>query len=453
MDKTLLARLAEERKALADKAQALLTAAAAEKRELTQAEATEFDAIHDDIDRRLEPAIARLLRAEKLAQRNAEILPLIAANEDIKDRDTRKRFSADPAERREQERKALHALLRFGPDALAPEERGLFGQHSVGPAEVRALFEKGLSLGSEDAAMQGVIQRALAAGTGNVGGYTVPTTLVPELLQVMTDSSGLLQVCRQLPTTSGNKMDWPTFDDTSERGELVAEAAAHTADSSTPFGQQTMDAYVLGSKLVRVSLQLLQDSSLDVESTVTSALAGRLGRGINYYATLGTGSSQPNGIVTASTLAVTGASGQTTSITWDDLVDVQGEAGQRHALAAGAGWMVNWKGRSILKKMKNADGTPLWQSGNVARKEPDTLDGYPVYYNNDIAVPAAGAKSLLFGNYKAFTVRLVRDITLVRFSETYMANLQVGFLAFIRFDSELMDAGDGSVVHYKQAAS
>jgi HK97 family phage major capsid protein len=66
---------------------------------------------------------------------------------------------------------------------------------------------------------------------------------------------------------------------------------------------------------------------------------------------------------------------------------------------------------------------------------------------------AADAKSVLFGDFSKFVIRDVRGFTLVRLDERYADYHQVGFLAFLRTDSDLLDAGTHPIKHYVNSSS
>ena len=69
------------------------------------------------------------------------------------------------------------------------------------------------------------------------------------------------------------------------------------------------------------------------------------------------------------------------------------------------------------------------------------------------AAMAANAKSMLFGNYKKFIIRDVMDTTLFRMTDSaYTLRGQVGFVAFRRSGSNLIDAG-AAVRYYQNSAS
>lgn len=82
---------------------------------------------------------------------------------------------------------------------------------------------------------------------------------------------------------------------------------------------------------------------------------------------------------------------------------------------------------------------------------PCSILGFPVYLNNDMASPAANAKTLLFGDFSAYAVRDVVApglMSMFRFTDsTYTKLGQVGFLAWARMGGNLLDP---SAVRYYQ---
>ena len=117
-------------------------------------------------------------------------------------------------------------------------------------------------------------------------------------------------------------MTMPTSDGTTEEGEILGEnTAAAAADPS--FGVVNLGVHKYSSKTVAVPIELLQDSNADIEAFVNNRLITRLGRITNKHFTVGTGSSQPSGVLTGATLGVTGAKAQVDSVTYDDLVELE----------------------------------------------------------------------------------------------------------------------------------
>jgi HK97 family phage major capsid protein len=79
---------------------------------------------------------------------------------------------------------------------------------------------------------------------------------------------------------------------------------------------------------------------------------------------------------------------------------------------------------------------------------PDTLYDFPYTINQDMAAMTTGLKPILFGALKKFKVRKVKGFTLLRLVERYADYHQVGFLAFTRMDSNMLDSGAQDPLKY-----
>lgn len=292
--------------------------------------------------------------------------------------------------------------------------------------------------------------RAMNLGTPSAGGYTVPQGFYDKLTEAMKFYGGIRQSrATIMKTATGNALPMPTSNDVGNIGELVTENSPVSA-ADIVFGQAILNAYKFSSKTVLISLELLQDSAFDLESFIARKLGERLGRSANQYFTNGTGVNQPQGIVTASSLGKAGLAGQTTSIIYDDLIDMEHSIDP--AYRNGAQFMFHDSTLKALKKLKDGYGRPLWMAG-LAVAEPDTIGAYPYVINNDMPVMAANAKSMIFGDLSTFMVRDVMDVTLFRIAEKYIENGQVGFIAFSRNDSRQLDAGMHPITYYANSAT
>src|SRR3990167_10031464 len=85
------------------------------------------------------------------------------------------------------------------------------------------------------------------------------------------------------------------------------------------MGQKVLKSYLYSSKIVKVSLQLLQDASFDFEGFLSRKLGMRIGRIQNQHFTTGTGVNQPQGAVTAATVGRQGATGFSTTVDFNEL--------------------------------------------------------------------------------------------------------------------------------------
>lgn len=297
------------------------------------------------------------------------------------------------------------------------------------------------------------VRNTMSTTTDSEGGYTVPTTVATAILDALKAYGGMRAVADVIRTASGEAMDFPTSDGTSEEGELVGENAAAT-DADVSFGVKSLAVYKYSSKVVTVPWELLQDSSADIEGFVRGRLQSRLGRITNKHFTVGTGSGQPNGLITAAAVGKTGAVSATPAITYDDLVDLEHSVDPAYRL--NASWMMHDDMLKLIRKVKDNEGRPIfvpgYEQGNPGGA-PDRLLNRNITINQAMASPAAAAVSLAFGNFSYYKIRDVMAVTLFRFTDSaYTKKGQVGFLAWMRSGGNLVDVG-GAVKTFKHGAA
>jgi HK97 family phage major capsid protein len=378
----------------------------------------------DTLDSKLETINAQIKRLEKidaeektLAATTTPVLPTTGTPSAEQTKEHEAKVSA-----------AFGAYLRFGVDGLSAEQKQI----------MRARFQ------------QGDIRAAQTVTTSG-GGYLVPQGFSGQLEEALKSFGGMLEAAEIVNTESGNPLPWPTVNDTGNVGELLGiNTAAASQDFS--FGQVNLNAYKYSSKIVLVPIELLQDSAFDLNAFVARKLAERIGRIWNTHFTVGTGSGQPNGVVTAATSGKVGTTGQTTSVIYDDLVDLFHSVDPAHRASKGCRFMLNDASLKVIKKIKDSQGRPLWQAG-LAGGTPDMILDKPYTINQDVATMAANAKSILFGDFSKYKIRRVMDTTVLRLTERYAEFGQVGFIAFSRADGNLIDAGSHPVTYYANSAT
>lgn len=282
-------------------------------------------------------------------------------------------------------------------------------------------------------------------GTDNLGGYAVPDDMMRQIDRALLAFGGVRQNATVISSAMGGDLPIPTVNDTTNTGELLAEDT-ETAEQATAFGQVVMKAYKFSSKEIPVSIELMQDSATDLNVLLGDLMGERIGRIENTYFTTGTGSGQPNGIVTASAAGPTTAGA--TAITWQELVDLEHSVDS--AYRAGAGFMMNDSTLGYLKKLADSQNRPLFLPG-IAAGEPGSLLGYPYTPNNDMAAIATAAKTVLFGQLSKYLIRDVLAIRIVRLDERYAEFFRVAFLGVARGDGNLINAGTNPVKHLLQA--
>lgn len=270
------------------------------------------------------------------------------------------------------------------------------------------------------------------------GGETVPEGFMAEVVRSMAEYGPMWDTnfVRQLPTASGNDLPFPTNNDTANKGALIAENT-QASEQDLTTGNIILGAFKYTSNIVRVSEELLQDSGIALEAFLADALGERLGRIANESLTVGTGSAQPNGIVTASTSGHTAASNS--AITFDEIIDLMHSVDPAYRRHPSCAFMFNDATLKAVRKLKDSDGRYLWNPAIPREDVPATILGQPYLINQDVADIGASARSMIFGRMDKYVVRRVRDFSLRRLVERYADFDQVGFVAFMRWDGDLLD--------------
>lgn len=311
-----------------------------------------------------------------------------------------------------------------------------------------------LALRNDFRAVKRSLNNTLSTLDGTKGGYTFGDTFVGQLETAMLAFGGILNVCDVIRTASGEPMFWPTADDTSNTGEIIGESVSVTgASGSGPdptFSRTQWGSYIFSSKAIRVPFSLLQDSAFDLARVIADMLGERLGRRQATAFTTGNGASGPYGIVTRATTGVTTASA--TAITFDEIIDLEHSIDPSRRNMPGVGFMFHDNILKALKKLKDSQNRYLWMAeANAA--EPANLRGYPYQISQDMSSTiVASATTALFGQLTAYKVRQVADVRFKRLEELYAESDEVAFLAFVRADGNLLDAGDHPVKSLVQHA-
>jgi len=319
----------------------------------------------------------------------------------------------------------------------------------------KQLYAKWLKGGDQALSAQEwqTINNTLSVGTGSQGGFSVQSEVAKTLIDSLKAFGGMRSVSTIIATEMGNPLSFPTSDGTAEVGELIAENTTATAADPT-FGTVALTPYKFSSKIVAVPFELLQDSQIDIEAFVNTRLVTRLGRITNQMYTTGTGTAQPTGVVVGATSGKVGTTGQTVTVIFDDLIDLIHSVDPAYRASPSVGFMMADSSCKVIRKLKDSQNRPVFIPGwdGLGGPIPDNILGYPVTVNQDVAVMAANAKSIVFGDFSKYIIRDVMSATMFRFTDSAYAKLgQVGFLMWMRSGGNLTDTA--AVKYYQNSAT
>ena len=275
-----------------------------------------------------------------------------------------------------------------------------------------------------------MLHNVLSEGVDANGGYLVPTEFEKFIVDTLKEENVMRRLCKVITTDNERKIPVAA---THSTAAWTAENAAYT-ESNPTFAQKTIDAYKL-TDLVKVSIELLDDSAFDLEEYIAREFAYAFGAAEEQAFCVGTGTGQPTGLFTANggTVGVTAASA--TAVTTDEVISLI------YALKApyrkNAKFLMNDATVSALRKLKDSNGQYLWQP-SLQAGQPDRLLGYEIYTSPYAPTLAAGALSIAFGDFQSYWIADRTGRTVQRLNELYSTNGQVGFVATERVDGKII---------------
>lgn len=297
--------------------------------------------------------------------------------------------------------------------------------------------------------------------TGHGAEAIPPGTLLADWELNMLAYGKVRMLASPIRTSTGTPYSLPYVNDTANEVSSRDENDSAGSEVKPTTGKQAWAAYSYTSEVIMITIEIDRDAVYNMESMIRTVLAERIGRGTNRLFTTGTGSGQPEGVVTGSTLGVTTASA--TAITDDEvtrLIHSLDPAYREH----NAAFMLHDNVVMTLRLLKDGNDRPVWESSilsGMALGLPDTLKGYPYHINQhmDSAI-TGGKKTMLFGDFSRYYIRTVvpegapGGVLLMRNDSIYQfSNLAIAFAAVIWEDGKLRKAGTSPMVRLQQHAA
>lgn len=247
-------------------------------------------------------------------------------------------------------------VAAIGPVAPAREDTGL-----------EQAFRAYLMTGQPNADLAELRGPTMAQGSsvGSEGGFLVPPGFLNKIIERMKAFGGIANVCDQLNTTTGNNIEWPTIDDTSNVAEIVPESTAPANQNGLVFGKKELRAYTYqtggpSSAPIKLPRELIQDQAFDLEARLARLLGIRLARARAAHLANGNGVAQPLGLVYGLTGIEPAA--DTAGITYDDLLTFIHSVDPAYRESGRCRWVFNDTSLKTIRQIKDSNGDPLWRS-------------------------------------------------------------------------------------------
>jgi HK97 family phage major capsid protein len=387
--KNYIQHLREQRANTWEQAKALLDTAAAEKRALSAEEQASYDRMNADLD-----GIARQ----------------VAELEEI---ETRQKAAAESMER-----------MLGRPDEPKRRDES---------AALRA-FLKGEAGRSYDIPMELRADQTTTTAAG-----VIPAGFHTQLWEYMIETSSVLQLKPQiLQTTSGETIKLP-------RATAHPAAAAVTEGSAIGASDPTLGSVnstvTKEGWLTQVTTELLDDEKVNLQGYLARQAGRSLGNAVGSAAVTAAIAAASAGVTAGNGIgAVTSFGTQSTEGEGADfLIGLFYSVIAPYRNSPSCGWLMSDPTAAVLRKLKSADGVYAWQPSLVAG-DPDRILGKPVFTDTNVADPAAGAKSVLFGDWSSLVVRIAGGFRFERSDEFAFDADMTTFRALVRHGSVSVDA-------------
>lgn len=290
----------------------------------------------------------------------------------------------------------------------------------------------------------------LRAGEQNItmgnNGAIIPTTIANRIIKKVVDICPILAGAVRYNVKGTLKIPvWGNANTThnikvayqQEFTEITADAGKFTSVDLTGF---------LAGALVLIGKSVENNGSFSVVNFIINQMAEEIAIFIEKELLTGTGTNAAEGALnTTNTLEAASA----TDITADELIELQSKVKQVYQ--ANACWTMNSATFTTLKKLKDREGRYLLQN-DVSSGFPYRLLGKPVYISDNMPVAAAGAKTILYGDYAGLSVNFRENIQINVLREKYETMHAIGVCAWFEFDSRITDSQKLAVLVQKAGA-
>lgn len=431
--KTKIIEERQKRAQLIADARALLDKADAEKRDLTQEEQNNWDALMKQADQ----VKATIDREERM---------LLHGEADLNQPSTAP-TRPEPEGRGGRERVEFRSRGMSGLNQEtwrdAPEWRRLL--RTTAPEYTAGFrgFLRGQPINPE--------MRALQADLDTQGGYLLaPLQVVDRLIQVVDDMVFIRRLASVFAVPNADTLGAPSLDADPADADWTSELATGSEDTAMSFGRRELNPHPLAKRL-KISRKLLMKVP-NSENMAVTRLGYKFGITQEKAYMTGNGSGQPLGVFTVSSSGISTSrdvsSGNTaTSIGFDGLISA------KYALKGQywnkAQWIFHRDAMAQIAKLKDSQGQYLWRE-SVRVGEPDRILGLPV--NTSEYTPNTFTTGLYVGILGDFSNYWIADSMAMEFQrlvELYAETNQVGLIG--RLDSDGMPVLEEAFVRVKLA--
>lgn len=277
----------------------------------------------------------------------------------------------------------------------------------------------------------------LRAGEQNVSmtnnGAIIPVSIANRIIKAVKDLCPILQ--RATVYRAKGTLRVPVWGKANTTHDIAVGYQTEFTDITADAGAFTsveLGSYLAGA-LTLIGRSVENNGAFSVTDFIVQQMAEEIAAWLEGQLLSGTGTSQAQGALnTTNVLTAAGA----TAITGDELIGLQ--ASVKQVYQASACWTMHPTTFTAIKKLKDANNRYLLQD-DITGEIPFRLLGKPVFLSDNMPEMAAGAKTVLYGDYSGLSVNLREDISIEVLREKYATQHAIGVVSWFEFDSRVTD--------------
>lgn len=299
----------------------------------------------------------------------------------------------------------------------------------IPPKEVPTLAKPMYAKAYDGFMKHGTTCNTLREGSDGEGGYLVPDEFEHRVVQAMAEKN----VLRKLGTVMQTErtMTFPI-------GKGVGFAEWIPEEGEIPIVAAEFDEVKLGAHKVatsiRVSDELLEDSTFDLEGFIIDHFAQRIGDAKEEAFLHGDGIAKPLGLIYQLDREV--ITENVGKISTDDLLELKHAIPPRYR--KDAVFLMHDSTLRELFKLRTGEGQYIWYE-NLKKNIPLCIFSHRVIISPSMPTIDSGKPPILFGDFKHFVIGDRKHRRIKRLTEVHAQHGQVAYLMSQRVDAKLLD--------------
>jgi HK97 family phage major capsid protein len=265
------------------------------------------------------------------------------------------------------------------------------------------------------------------------------------IVQHMVETSSLIAAGATLVTTSSGE-DLVIPKSTGFVSSAIIGEGASITESDPTLATVTLKSFKYAN-FFQISQELANDTPTNLLDFLARQAALSLGLGATGFGddlVNGVGTTEPRGLLLDAATGVTGPGGTGSSLGTqgtanqgtDALWNLVGSVAEPYAASPTAAFLMRNASDIIVRKLRDTTGQPV--QGLTTRGQ---ILGYPSFVDPFMPAMANAAESIAFGDMSKYFVRIVNGVRFERSDEFAFQTDLVSFRCVVRLDGALVDTG------------